>query len=876
MAKSFNVPTMKSLTWVLLLVGLLCVPDGSQAKPFDYHSVRGREVISGSAGLHEGESLVMKGTSRVQGMRHFGNQWSGDSHLLWLGVIGDIMETEFPIPAKGKYRLVLQMTTAPDYGFFSVVLNNSEIREKVDLYSAQVALSAEVDLGEFHMNEGMQKLAFVLKGANAKAHAKGGKQYLLGLDFVRVTALDTDKKPKTGPLPARPGMSKPLPVDFQQVRAVLSENCFECHGEGGTVKADVNLLALSSLAEYAQHPQLAKKLLDVLEMREMPPDEDDELDDADHRLLLNFTNAVITEHLGRDNRLPKVALRRMNRYEYNNAVRDLLLLKGDIYPLPEKVIRSFGKYYDPASGQLPHSVRVGNRALGKNQIEQHLLTGVSPFAIDLQSEHGFNNRGEELGFSPIMMESFLGIARSLLGSPEFNGYTAIDSSFFSAPGGVPQGEWKRIAKGRLSVFLEKAFRAPVTADSLARYLGLFNGMIDAGADFKQAMKEVVCAVLASPRFLYLIERKRDNAAPLDNYELATRLSFFLWSSIPDDELLSLARAGRLSDPDVYGKQVERLLLDPKSKALSENFARQWLRLDRLIAAVPDFDRFEIYYSRIGCEQWKLGLQTMIEPLLLFESIMVEDRSVMLLIDSNYSYRTGDMVSWYKPGVPFKGKANRNRFGTNGLVYTRQPVNNRREGGVITNTATLAMNASPLRTSPITRGAWVADVIFNRPPKPPPDVVPEIEADDAKIEAEGQTLRQRLVEHQVNKSCVSCHKRIDPLGFALENFDAVGRWRDEYRSGLKIDAKGKLFGKARFEDVVGLKDAIINNPEWFFRGFSEHVLSYALGRALEISDKPAVDKILSDALATRGRFSAIIHSVASSYPFLHKAPETEKQ
>ena len=173
-----------SITWVLLLAVMLCVPEGIQAKPFDYNSERGREAISGSAGLYEGESLVMKGTSRIQGMRHFGNQWSGDSHLLWLGVIGDAMETEFPIPAKGNYRLVLQMTTAPDYGVFSVVLNNSEIREKVDLYSAQVALSAEVHLGEFQMNEGMQKLAFVLKGATAQAHAKGGKQYMLGLDFV--------------------------------------------------------------------------------------------------------------------------------------------------------------------------------------------------------------------------------------------------------------------------------------------------------------------------------------------------------------------------------------------------------------------------------------------------------------------------------------------------------------------------------------------------------------------------------------------------------------------------------------------------------------------------------------------------------------------
>ena len=853
-----------------------CALVGVEAKPFDYHSVRGRQDVFSARGVYEGEALVMRGTSRVQGMMGYGSQWSGDAHLLWLGEMGDVMETAFRIPAKGDYQLSMQMTTAPDYGLFSVSLNNVLIRDSVDLYSAKVELSESVNLGRVHLEEGLQKLSFTLKGANGKARAKGEKQYLLGLDFVRAFPLDPVEKPEVAVIPELVARLQPRRVAFDQVKPVLEENCYGCHGEGGKAKGEVDLVPLSSLQAYAENPQLLKKLLNVLEMREMPPDDEPSPDDADYRLLLDFTGGAIRNHLGKDKSLSQVALRRMNRYEYNNAVRDLLRLKGDIYPLPEKVIRAFRKYYDPASGKLPDSVHVGNRALGKNQIEQHLLTGVTPFAIDLQSEHGFNNRGEELGFSPIMMESFLGIARSLLRSPEFDGYTALDSVFFTEPKDLPREQWDEAAAERLPGFLEKAFRARPDKVTLRRYLELFRRMVNSGEGFKVAMKEVVCAVLASPRFLYLTERKKSEDAPLNAYERATRLSFFMWSSIPDDELLALARSGRLTDPEVYGQQVERLLLDPRSKALSENFARQWLRLDRLIAAVPDFERFEMYYSRIGCEQWKLGLQTMIEPLLLFESIVVEDRSVMLLVDSNYSYRTGDLASWYKPGVPFKGKANRSRFGTNSLVYTRQTVNSRREGGVITSAATLAMNASPLRTSPITRGAWVADVIFNRPPEPPPDVVPEIEADDAKIEADGKTLRQRLVEHQVNKSCVSCHKRIDPLGFALENYDAVGRWRDQYRSGLSIDATGKLFGKAPFDDVVGLKDAIINNPEWFFRGFCEHMLSYALGRRLELSDKPAVDMILSDAMATHGRFSAIIKAVASSYPFLHKARALESR
>ncbi|MEE2623546.1 MAG: DUF1588 domain-containing protein, partial [Verrucomicrobiota bacterium] len=157
----------------------------------------------------------------------------------------------------------------------------------------------------------------------------------------------------------------------------------------------------------------------------------------------------------------------------------------------------------------------------------------------------------------------------------------------------------------------------------------------------------------------------------------------------------------------------------------------------------------------------------------------------------------------------------------------------------------------------------------KPPPPPPDVIPEIEQDDAVIEARGQTLRERLVAHQENESCVSCHQKIDPLGFALENYDAIGRWRDTYRSGLPIDASGTLFGKGRFQDVIGLKNVLLENPEWFMRAFCEHLLAYALGRELDLSDKPAVDRIVEKVMTKKGQFSSVVSEVATSYPFLHK-------
>ena len=854
--------------WILLCMIAMAFPAGA-----DYHSVRGRLPAVVSDGIIEGEWLPFGKDARSQDMKVFGGGWSGDAHLLWHGEPGHAMETQFSVKRGGRYSLSLKMTKAVDYGVFTIRVNGKELRKGVDLFGHKVEPTELIKLGEMELAAGEQKLRCELTGKNPRAKAFQHNRYLLGIDYLKVMELDPPPEPEKVLPPAVDTPAALHTATFEFLQPLLAEHCYRCHGEKGKIKGKVDLLRLKSKDDFLAQPELLRQLNDVLEFREMPPEDETQPDEKEYSKLVSLFSGYLGEHLQKEQSLPPIVMRRMNRYEYNNAVRDLLQLKGDIYPLPEKTIRAYRAYYDPASGSLPDSIHLGNRALGKNQIEQPLLTGVVPFAIDLQSEHGFNNRGDELGFSPILMESFLNLSRSVVESPEFDRYSARTGTLFRA--GSDLAKWSATARERLAPFLERAFRKPIESETLERYARLFDREAERG-DFSAAMKTTVAAILASPRFLYLLERKQDEAKPLAPYELAGRLSFFLWSSIPDEQLLAAARDGTLADQEIYSMQVARMLLDRRSKSLSENFARQWLRLDRLITAVPDFERFEPYYARIGCEQWKLGLQTMVEPLLLFESIMVEDRSIMLLVDSNYSYRTGDMSSWYAPGVPFRGKANPNRFSTMGVVYQRVPVNNRREGGVITCAATLTMNSSPLRTTPITRGAWVAGVIFNKPPPPPPDNIPEIESDDAKIEASGQTLRQRLIAHQVNQSCVACHQKIDPLGFALENFDAVGRWRDKYPSGLPIDSSGQLFGREKFDDAVGLKDAILANPKWFMRAFSEHLLSYALGRELELADKPAVDDILREVLDARGQFSVVVGAIAKSYPFLHRSNALESE
>ena len=838
--------------------------------PFDYHSVRGREAKGPVNGLLEGEDLSKHGKSRTQGMTGFGAGWSGGAHLLWDGAIGQEMTTDFRIEEAGIYQVAAQLTLAPDYGVFSLSLDGKVLRRGIDLYSPKVELAPLVDLGKLALTRGKHKLVFKLTGANPRAARFMDSGHLMGLDFLKVLNLAPPEPPVARtPDPEDPPPAR-LAVTLEEMKPVLTTYCYGCHGDKGKVKGKVNLKELTSGQDFLSNIELVHKAAETMAYQEMPPKDEKQPGAEERRQLAALFNGYLEKHLKTSGRLKPVVMRRLNRYEYNNAVKDLLALKGDLYALPEKVIRGRG-YFNPASGRFPETVQVSNRALGKNQIEQHILTGVSPFAIDLQAEHGFNNQGDQLSVSPILLESLLKLGRSIVNAREFDGYSAITNTFYAAPGEKDRKLWPLITRKRLRPFLERAFRSRVTDELVERYVRFVMREVERHDSYPQAMKRATAAVLASPRFLYLTERKRNAGAeePLTSHELAARLSFFLWSTLPDEELLATARSGELVKPDVYATQVTRMLESPRSKALAENFARQWLRLDQLITAVPDFDRFQIYYSRIGCEQWKFGLQTMVEPLLLFESIMVEDRSIMLLVDSNYSYRSDEMQSWYRDKVPFRNRGNRSRFNTFGQKFIRRNLDTRREGGVITSTATLTMTSEPLRTSPIRRGAWVATVILNKPPPPPPDVVPEIEQDDAVIEARGQTLRERLVAHQENESCVSCHQKIDPLGFALENYDAIGRWRETYRSGLPIDASGALFGKTRFQDVIGLKDVLLANPEWFMRAFCEHLLAYALGRKLDLSDKPAVDRIVEKVMARKGQFSSVVSEVATSYPFLHK-------
>lgn len=874
-------------------------PQQTLPQVFDYHQVRGRKPVGGEPGKLEGElDFSMQGKSRLQEMTSFGPQWSNNAHLLWDGVIGESMNSSFDVPASGIYDIAIQLTLAGDYGIFRMHLPQSTINREIDLYSDRVELAPLIVLKDLPLEAGAQSIEFKLIGSNKKARKFRDRGYLMGLDYLQLTRKDTKQTEATVA-----GTTEKLPttkntisehrttesdtnttltakrkqnLNAGQISRFTKTFCADCHNSASK-ETEIDFGVSDDRQPWHKDPLILRQARDALADHEMPPEASKQPTTDQRNAMVQTLNAMLADYVQKDQVAAPTAMRRMTRYEYNNAVRDLLQLRGDIYPLPEKTLRAFAPYFEPKTGRSPRAILVGNRTLGKNQVERQILTGVNPFAIDLQAEGGFNNRGEELGISPILLESLLRLGRSIVHSPEFDGYCGLTSSLFTGPEPESTEHPYHVAKERIAQLLERAFRTAVDDATINRYSAYFRSRHEETNSFRTAMKDVAAAILASPRFVYLAESATPSENKLLNaYELATRLSMFLWSSIPDEELLATARDGTLLNPETLDAQTQRMLVDPKCHVLTQNFARQWLRLDQLVTAVPDFDRFPRYYSRIGCEQWKFGLQMMVEPLLLFDSIMMEDRSIMLLIDCNYSYRSDELQSWYNDKIPFGDRENRNRFNTNQQRYTKRKLTDRREGGVITSAATMTMTSSPLRTNPITRGAWVATVILNRPPPPPPDTVPPIEADDREIESSGLTLRQRLTQHQTLPQCAACHSQIDPLGFVLENYDAVGRWRSAYTSGLAIDSSGELLGKLKFRNIIEFKNALLQHPELFMKAFAEHMLAYALGRELTLADESSVDTIVQRMLADHGQFTTVIREIVRSPAFRYQADESKAE
>jgi hypothetical protein len=405
------------------------------------------------------------------------------------------------------------------------------------------------------------------------------------------------------------------------------------------------------------------------------------------------------------------------------------------------------------------------------------------------------------------------------------------------------------AKEILATIIRRAYRRPITAADIERPMQFYRdgrkgGSFDAGVEF------ALSAVLVSPEFLFRVEQDSPNAQPgaayaVSDLELASRLSFFLWSSIPDEELLQAAVSGKLREPAVLDKQVRRMLADERSRSLITNFAAQWLFLRNLDSITPDMRLYPDFDDN-------LRQAFRAETEMLFETIQREDLSLLDLIRADYTFLNERLAKHY--GIP-------NIYGSR---FRRVALgDDSQRGGLLRHGSILTVTSYATRTSPVIRGKWILENLLGVPPPPPPATVPPLKENTGL--GKGATVRERLAEHRDSPACSGCHQLMDPVGFSLENFDAVGRWRT-VADGHPVDTAGGLPDGSEFDGVNGLERAIMKRPEIFVGTVTEKLMTYALGRGVEYYDAPAVRKILSGARENEYRFSSIILGITASTPF----------
>jgi hypothetical protein len=411
------------------------------------------------------------------------------------------------------------------------------------------------------------------------------------------------------------------------------------------------------------------------------------------------------------------------------------------------------------------------------------------------------------------------------------------------------GEEEACAKRILSTLMRRAYRRPVTEADLQVPLKFYKDA-RTGTGFETGIETALRAVLVSPEFLFRVEQGPAGAAPhtayrISDLELASRLSFFLWSSIPDDELLAAAIRGKLKTPAVLDQQVRRMLADARSRVLVSNFADQWLYLRNVASTTPDMRLFPDFDDNL-----RRAFRQ--ETELFFESIMREDRSVLDLLRANYTFVNERLAKHY--GIPnvYGSRFRRITFGEDSV-----------RGGLLRQGSILTVTSYATRTSPVIRGKWILANILGAPPPPPLPFVPALKETGGAGKA--LSMRERMAEHRSNPACSGCHKLMDPVGFSLENYDAVGRWRTA-EENKPIDASGGLPDGSKFEGVSGLEQAVLSRPEVFATTFTDKLLTYALGRGVEYYDAPAVRKIVREARAKNFRFSSFIMGIVSSTPF----------
>jgi mono/diheme cytochrome c family protein len=586
----------------------------------------------------------------------------------------------------------------------------------------------------------------------------------------------------------------------------VKDNCYDCHGDGAS-KGGLALDDFTKAETVLQHRGVWTKVLSRVRTGEMPPRNGPKPEPAEITKALLAIDDVLGAFGERVAEPERMTLRRLNRAEYVNTVRDLLYLPD--------------------------------------------FKGGEGFPRD-ESGHGFDNNADLLTVSPLLFEQYLKAADQAVEQLKKNNKAG---NALMVDGYVKETFYNKAeyAHQVLAVLLPRAYRRPVSKNEIERvYRFVALSFAQNGEQTRNGLYLVLRAILTDPNFLFRSELDDSSTAdgfppvPAD-YQLASRLSYFLWSSMPDDELFKLAAADQLHQPEILRTQVLRMLKDPKAVALSRNFAGQWLLLRNLDQSAPDAAMFP---------QFNAGLREAMrqETERFFGTIVTEDRSIMDFIDGNFTFVNGPLAQLY--GIP----------GISGPEFQRVTLTGDQRGGILTQASVLTVTSNPTRTSPVQRGKWILDNILNQPPPAPPDNVPAL--DDAHRQLTG-TMRQKLAQHRTNPTCAACHQAMDPLGLALENYDPIGGWRAK-DGNESIDVSATMPDGTAFQGAPGLKGILRARAGDFRRCLVEKMLIYALGRGLDYRDVRIVDRISDEVAQGQDRFSSLIQAIAASDLFLAPA------
>jgi hypothetical protein len=734
----------------------------------------------------------------------------------------------------------------------------------------------------------------------------------------------------------------------EQVLPFLKQYCNDCHGSD-VQEAEIGFHDYQDLAKVQADVKTWTRVIQMIETRVMPPDDAPQPKPAERKRVIGDLEKVLFNVDCDGPQDPgRVTIRRLNRAEYNNTVRDLLGVTfrpaddfpsddvgsgfdniGEVLTLPPLLME---KYLSAAERIAEQSIVADTKAFIKSQRKdrrQLASDGQADYNRDnrrwtiassgsVHAEFDFPRAGKYLirvearqtpaGDDPAKLELRLGdkkidvfdvtaidkrgtyevetsakpgtqrIAAHFINDfydPENKDRNRRDRNLiieaFEVDGPLdlrqedyPEAHRKLLlvrpddktpvleaARRNLYPLVGRAFRRPASAEEVAGFSRLVEAAMQDGDSFEQAMQVAVTAVLVSPQFLFRVEQDPPRGPSgvlaireLDDYELATRLSYFLWSSMPDDELFAAAAAGKLRDPSHREQQIRRMLADSKSEALVQNFALQWLNLRMLDGMTPDPRTFPDFDAALKGDMRR-------ETELFVQAIIREDRSLLDFLDGRFTFVNERLARHY--GLD----------GIRGDEFRRIDFADDRRSGVFTQASILTLTSNPARTSPVKRGKWILENLLGSPPPDPPPDVPELEA--TQKAKPGLSLRQQLEIHRTNAVCASCHKTMDQLGFGLENFDAIGRWRDE-DGKLKIDASGELPGGEKFTGPGQLAGVLKTRRDEFTRCLAERMLTFALGRGLVSQDRCAIDTIVEGVEKKDYRFSALVVEIASSEPF----------